>query len=163
MQASGYSHPPSVSPAPSRKYKNINVKTWDNSKATICNGKKARGHWMPSSSWDAADGRTVMLLPLVGLGSNARDVGGTGQGCSSVGNQGPTWAPGLTVILSHAKAQMAQDWCSQLLCFITDGKKKSEILNMHFIFQLEFNILQNGNSLSLSSCSLEEGSFEEMH
>ncbi|KAL9870633.1 uncharacterized protein GJ701_013480 isoform 1-T1 [Geothlypis trichas] len=29
--------------------------------------------------------------------------------------------------------------------------------------QMEFNILQYGNSLSLSSCSLEEESFEEMH
>lgn len=34
---------------------------------------------------------------------------------------------------------------------------------MHFVFQLELNILQNGNSLSLPSCSLEEESFEVMH
>lgn len=34
---------------------------------------------------------------------------------------------------------------------------------MHFIFQLELNSLQNGNSLSLSSCSQEEESFEVMH
>lgn len=38
-----------------------------------------------------------------------------------------------------------------------------EIPNVHFIFQLELNVLQNGNSLFLSSCSLEEGAFEEMH
>lgn len=45
------------------------------------------------------------------------------RGCPPVGNLGPTWAPGLILVLSHAKARMVQDWRSQLLCFIVDGKK----------------------------------------
>lgn len=91
---------------------------------------------MPSSSWDAAGGRTVMLLPLC-LWWDGVAVPGIMEAPAngpSIGNLGPTWAPGLTLILSHAKAQMVQDWCSQLLCFITDGEKSKKNWNKHFIF-----------------------------
>ncbi|KAJ7403115.1 hypothetical protein BTVI_80470 [Pitangus sulphuratus] len=34
--------------------------------------------------------------------------------------------------------------------------------SVYFMFQMELNIPQNGNTLSLSRCSLEEEAFEEM-
>lgn len=67
---------------------------------------------MPSSSWDAAGRRTVMPLPVC-LWWDGVAVPETMEApanrCPPIGNLGPTRAPGLTQILSHAEVQMVQD------------------------------------------------------
>lgn len=132
---------------------------------------------MPSSSWDAAGESMVMLLPVC-LRRDGVAVPGIAEALAKgarllvtwngLGSPAWPWSRDVPRLRDSSDgpglAQSAALFHFRWKCFdFSLAEKMLEIPNVHFIFQLELNVPQNGNSLSLSSCSLEEGTFEEMH
>lgn len=132
---------------------------------------------MPSSSWDAAGESSVMLLPVC-LRQDGVAAPGIAQALPKgarlletwdlLGSSAWPWSRGVPRLRDSSDgpglAQSAALFHFRWKCFdFSLAEKMLEIPNVHFIFQLELDVPQKGNSLSLPGCSLEEGAFEEMH